>query len=75
MWLSEYGIDSVILGTTVQSKRHDFQPRQKNIFVCENVFFHMDSSVLAKKSKLGNEQYCPHLFQTVLFHPYVQQAI
>lgn len=35
----------------------------------------MDSSVLAKKAELGNEQYCPHLFQTVLFHPCVQQAI
>lgn len=49
---------------------------KKSIFVCvKNAFLHMDSSGLARKAELVSEQHCPDLFQTVLLHCYIQQAI
>lgn len=59
---------------TVQKIRLSTKTK-KYFCVCEASLCPHGSSVLAETAELGSAQCCPHLFQTVLFHPSVQQAI
>lgn len=77
LWLTEDEIDTGLFGAPSYCPKDMTFNQDQKVFLCvwSKSLSTWQLSAGWKGRKLGREQYCPHLFQTVLFHPYVQQAI